>query len=236
MLKKKSGQERFFDHWAEGYEQSLRQYQYAVPDEVFHSAWPHLQHREGVLRLLDLGIGTGLCSEPFRATGRFHITGIDTAENMLEKCRAKGVADELHRLDLQREPLPFPPGSFDVVIAGGLLEFIAEPDYLFEEIAWILKPQGIVVVTYETPETKSLYRPTFLEGVIENQPGRVVVSRSFTRMLLPRLYRKYLFDPGVIELGLQLADIVKLSSRSFVAYRWSEDREILYNIIIGKKV
>lgn len=236
FLRRRRGAERFFDHWAPDYEQSLRDYSYAVPDEIFQAAWPHLRLREGTLRLLDIGIGTGLCSAPFRASGRFHITGVDASARMLARCRATGVADELYRVDIERDPLPFPPQSFDAVIAGGLVEFIADPEYLFEEIAGVLRPQGIVVLTYETPETKGLYTPGLFDGVLDDQPDRVVISRSFTRRLWPFLYRKYLFDPGAIDLGLQLAGLVTMSSRRFVAYRWSGNREILYEVVTAKKL
>ena len=78
MSRKATQQQVFFDRWAKTYDKTIRDYGYGVPARVFDAVWPLLKDRpEPVLRLLDLGIGTGAASKPFAATGRMHITGAD---------------------------------------------------------------------------------------------------------------------------------------------------------------
>jgi SAM-dependent methyltransferase len=43
-------------------------------------------------------------------------------------------------------PLPFAAGSFDTVLLSDVLEHIAEPDFLIQEISRVLRPQGCLLL------------------------------------------------------------------------------------------
>ena len=95
------------------------------------------------LRVLDVGIGTGLLSEEFkRANPSCHITGMDISAGMLERCRAKGVADDVIQLDFQSGAFPFEDGSFDVVVSSGVFELLSDTDHVIGEMGRVLKPGG----------------------------------------------------------------------------------------------
>lgn len=92
---------------------------------------------------LDLGCGTGLY-HPVLAPLVGKLYGVDNSHEMLE--RAKEVSDK-HQLDTElilgsAEDLPFPDGTFDMVIAYDVLHHIADIPRIVEEIHRVLKPGG----------------------------------------------------------------------------------------------
>jgi predicted TPR repeat methyltransferase len=237
MRRKTTPQQAFFDRWAKTYDKTIERYEYGAPPLIFEEVWSRLKDRpDQVLRLLDLGIGTGVTSKPFAQTGRFHITGADISEKMLEVCKAAGAADEIVQIDLERDDLPFGEHAFDAVISGGVFEFIADPEELIREISRVVKRGGIVAVTYETPYTKDLYPPGFLQGVLEDGEDRVTVQRFVVQDFRPQLYRKYLFSTDIIRLMFEGYGIATLKNESFTAYRWPGGRDVLYNMYVGKRL
>jgi ubiquinone/menaquinone biosynthesis C-methylase UbiE len=54
----------------------------------------------------------------------------------------------------EAESLPFPDGSFDVVISNGVIDLVPDKDAVFTEIARVLTPGGrvqIADVTIQNP-------------------------------------------------------------------------------------
>ena len=98
------------------------------------------------LRALDLGCGSGLSSLPlFDAGGsRISVVGVDLSPEMLEEAAKLPFATLL--CQSIEEPLPdvlCPDGSFAVVLAVGVLEFVARPRALFAAVRRKLRPGGI---------------------------------------------------------------------------------------------
>jgi predicted TPR repeat methyltransferase len=91
--------------------------------------------------LLDLGIGTGLGSEPFVQAGLW-ITGMDISENMLAVCRKKEGATCLVQHDLTQFPYPFHDNSFNLVISTGVLWFFGDLVSIFGEVSRVLTQGG----------------------------------------------------------------------------------------------
>lgn len=225
----------FFDRWAPDYDDTLEQYRYQVPEELFAAVWPLLEKRPGIIRLLDLGIGTGLCSQPFRKTGRVHITGVDHSASMLEQCQRKGIADEVICRDV-RQGLPLDRGRFDCVIAGGIMEFLGKPVSVFGEVARLLGPDGIFAVTSETTATRDLYKPRIFSGIIAETPHQIIVRRAVRGTFPPRTYRKYLYSRETMEEFLFEAGFEVQAIRQLEAYRWSEEERIAYSLFVSRNL
>jgi demethylmenaquinone methyltransferase/2-methoxy-6-polyprenyl-1,4-benzoquinol methylase len=74
-------------------------------------------------RVLDIGTGSGrLAIELAKAKGtNFDITGLDVSENMLKKAaehaQQENVAEKIKLVMANADALPFPDGSFDLVIS-----------------------------------------------------------------------------------------------------------------------
>ncbi len=105
---------------------------------------------DGPVRVLDVGTGTGqLGIGLVERVGGATVVGIDASGEMLEMADAE--ADRrLDRADRGRfttraasaDRLPFPDGSFDVVVASFVLQLVAHRPSVLHEIRRVLRPGG----------------------------------------------------------------------------------------------
>jgi SAM-dependent methyltransferase len=91
-------------------------------------------------RVLDLGCRSGALTRHFLEGNE--VVGLDVDRAALAKAEALGI--EPVEADVE-EPLPFPDGSFDAVVAGELLEHLRFPDALVAEVRRVLRPGGVFV-------------------------------------------------------------------------------------------
>lgn len=115
------------------------------------SAWHALIQRhlgQGEERAaLDLGCGTGVVSRLMEEMG-YAVTGMDWAEPMLERARAKAVARSSTTRFLlgDAERTLEPSGRYDVVIARHLVWTLVDPAATFAEWRRVLRPGGRLLV------------------------------------------------------------------------------------------
>ena len=88
-------------------------------------------------RLLDVGCGQKPYEEMFAVTSYIGVE-LDTPEN-----RAHKRADEFY----DGKHLPFPVAEFDTVLCNQVLEHVFEPDVFLAELARVLKPGGMLILT-----------------------------------------------------------------------------------------
>ena len=122
------------------------------PEVFFSLMWAYAQPGN---RLLDVGIGTGLCSEPFFKAG-IDISGFDGSEKMLRICRGKRISDDLKVHAIEDVPWPYENSRFDLVIAGGVLHFFGSLEPFFKEVKRVLKPKGVFGFTTAVIEESDL--------------------------------------------------------------------------------
>lgn len=222
---------RYFEGWGRRYDSDMQAFGYAEPFHVFEGVKACMNINEDArVRILDIGIGTGLASAPFRdAMPHAHITGMDASPVMLGLCRQKHVADELVQCDASS--LPFAEGRFDIVIAAGILEYTSEPEALIAEIWRVLKDGGVAAVTYEPQGTEKMYKKGFLSGVIRNTGHQSTVRCLIPKKIIPAFYHKYLYDPAGIGNIFQKFGLTLESQTGFDAYRWASDLPAIPHIL-----
>lgn len=125
---------------------------------------PHVVERfAGLLTdvrdVVDLGAGTG---RDLRIVGRLHPDArLAAVEANPDNCRTlENLADEVHVLDLERDALPFPDESVDLVIANQILEHTKEIFWITSEISRTLRIGGHLLIG--VPNVASLHNRVLL--------------------------------------------------------------------------
>ncbi|GAA4090582.1 class I SAM-dependent methyltransferase [Nonomuraea soli] len=117
-------------------------------------------------RILDAGCGSGALAAELRERGAT-VTGIDASAGMLAVARRRlGDDVELKVADL-RDPLPFPDGAFDDVMASLVLHYLEDWGPTLAELRRILKPGGRLIASVNHPfvewisaDPRPVYRET----------------------------------------------------------------------------
>ena len=98
-------------------------------------------------RILDLGCGDGLLTSTLAERGARAI-GVDVDRAMLQAASARSARGQ-HRprfVEGRIEQLPFPDGSFDVVVVVTVLCLVADRAGAVREAARVLRPGGRLVI------------------------------------------------------------------------------------------
>lgn len=231
MFAPKPSSQRHFDLWAPDYDVSVAGYDYVVPQVVYAHSAPYIAPNA---RLLDLGIGTGLCTEVVRrGYPALHITGVDVSPRMLEECTLKGVANDLHCLDIEQAPLP---GAYDACISGGMLEYIKDPACVFTKVHAALKPGSVFVFTFEPLETLPIYERQILSAIKERSPTRITMERVKVAAIPPFKYMRYLHDGAHLVTLCEASGFQILKTAIFQAYHHSNDDVIAYGLVVAQRL
>jgi SAM-dependent methyltransferase len=94
------------------------------------------------LRVLDLGCRDGALTREYAAGNE--VVGVDADREALAEAEKLGVETRWADLD---QPLPFEDTSFDVVVAGELLEHLRDPRRLVAEVRRVLRGGGTFVAS-----------------------------------------------------------------------------------------
>jgi 2-polyprenyl-3-methyl-5-hydroxy-6-metoxy-1,4-benzoquinol methylase len=147
---------------------------------------------------LDVGMGGGRLVEALDRHG-WHVSGTDASAAMVELARARvpSRAGELTQAPI--EQLPFADGSFDAVVALGVLEYSADVGQALRKLARVARPGGTLIVSY----------PNF-DGLRSRvrRPLRTLLGRSTARHVLGEAALRRLAEVA----ALQVVDVRRLGS------------------------
>jgi SAM-dependent methyltransferase len=103
-------------------------------------------------RVLDIACGTGNATIALARRGAV-VTGLDITPHLLEEARARAVREGLRiRFDEGfAETLPYPDGSFDVLVSMFGIMFSPLPATAVSEMARVLRPGGRLALANWTP-------------------------------------------------------------------------------------
>lgn len=110
------------------------------------------------LRLLDIGCGGGLLSEPMSRLG-FAVTGADASERNIGTARAHAAELGLeidYRATTAEALLAAGEGPFDVVLNMEVIEHVADPGEFLRTTAKLLAPGGLMIVATLNRTLKAL--------------------------------------------------------------------------------
>jgi malonyl-CoA O-methyltransferase len=113
--------------------------------------------------VLDAGCGTGRNLSWLQAFQPHSITATDLSPSMLDRAREKVADVRFHVCPVDR--LPFPDGSFDVVLCTLVLSHVENLSAAIGELARVLRRGGSLVITDVHPIGKLLgWQRTFTAG------------------------------------------------------------------------
>lgn len=138
-------------HWNRRAAHFDEDFGHSIRTAAERAAWDRILNvlipQRGTLDALDVGCGTGFLSLELAARGH-RVIGIDFAPAMLTEARRKtaqsGAVIRFEEADAEK--LPFPPGSFDLVISRHVLWTLPHPEAAIAEWVRLLRPAGRLAV------------------------------------------------------------------------------------------
>jgi len=149
-------------------------------------------------KMLDIGCNRGRIPELLLSSG-IEIYGIDICPENVEAASRKGIIAQ--QGDVSRS-LPYKDNSFDVILAGEIIEHLNDTDYFLDEIYRILAKDGALILT--TPNLASLEnrlrlvlgrQPLFVDY---NSQGHDHIRAYTKRALLTQLQQRGFVVEGCI--------------------------------------
>lgn len=141
-----------YDRYASRYD---RIKQWSWEDQIAYLAEPfadEVGNRQQSPLILDVAAGTGQLARAVAAAGLLPDARwvlLDASAGMLAQARRHLGAPTQRRVYICQPatPLPFPDDTFDVVACLEALEFMPDPAGTVAELARVLRPDGLLVVT-----------------------------------------------------------------------------------------
>ena len=174
-------------------------------------------------RLLDVGCAAGELAALAMSRG-WRVDGVEREPALAEAARTRAVA--VHLLDFDVAPLPWERATFDVAIAGEVIEHLVDTDHLLAELARVVRPGGILIVT--TPNLASFEnRVRLLFGRYPMWMDHRVAGAGHLRYYTPRVLRAQLATHG-FRVERHVGNWVPV-----VPQRWADDRRFPWLAITG---
>ncbi len=159
------------------------------------------EHKEG--KALDVGCGPGMMARHLIGKS-WKVFGLDMSPEMIRECTAS-LGRSGNFLCGTVDDLPFMDGTFDVVLAMGVLEYAVDGDRAVRELARVTRKGGIVIATMLNKI--SPYR--FWEGTVYRWARLLRAKGVKTHdSINMSLYSEKAFRRLIEASGLEIIDIV----------------------------
>src|SRR5208282_3727112 len=122
---------------------------------------------------LDVACGPGTLGRRIAAPTRA-VFGIDISWSMLRQGAAFVTQEGIDNIQFARgsaDELPFPNAFFSVALCGGALHLFPDTVAVLREIARVMKPGALLVVTTFTPARAGIMRFEGIRDLIQRRSG-----------------------------------------------------------------
>ncbi len=159
-------------------------------------------------RILDAGCGAGLATLALLQNG-FEVDAFDISQKMVDLCKANVARAEIaaDRYRVQRGDVfaaALPAASYDAIVALGFLQYQADETSALRQLALLLKPGGILVISGPTKVklseyfglAKYYYKAQDLFRKAEPHPEMEILTTISTHYYSPARFRSLLNAAG----------------------------------------
>jgi predicted TPR repeat methyltransferase len=136
-----------FDGMAGEFDERLAALEYKAPEIVTAAVGIALGEPRGDLRVLDAGVGTGLCGPLLRPRAK-RLVGVDLSPKMIALAQARKVYDRMEAAELTAW-LAAADERFDLVVSADTLVYFGALDEVFRGFGRVVVPGGSLAFTLE---------------------------------------------------------------------------------------
>lgn len=169
------------------------------PRQLARHLFKEFKLRPG-MKLLEAGCGRGEVLAEFGVLG-MDVVGLDLSEEAVHF----QPHIPIHMADIEKDGLPFPDDTFDVVYSKSLLEHFFHPDRYIREAYRVLKPGGLLLTL--VPDWESCHK-TYFDDYTHRTP--------FTAVALKDIFRIFQFEQVEVSFLRQLPIVWKYPALKWV--------------------
>ncbi len=142
--------------------------------------------------VLDIGCGAGRLGEALKIRQQAEVVGVELNETAAAVARQR--IDQVFVGDIEGLDLPLPPGRFDAIVCGDILEHLRDPEHLLRQARAWLTPEGALVASIPNVRHHSVVR-SVLEGNWTYESAGLL-DRTHLRFFTRREIEKLFFRAG----------------------------------------
>jgi ubiquinone/menaquinone biosynthesis C-methylase UbiE len=138
-----------YEVWAPHYEVQMQNLKWQAPQLCVDLLVKHLKQKNktlSVLRVLDVGAGTGLVGLELSRLGIKQIDALDLSTHMLDQAKSKQVYQNIF-VENAHDMQQIQPNQYDALICVGSLNFGHIEPSAFEQFIKVVKQDGLVAFT-----------------------------------------------------------------------------------------
>lgn len=180
--------------------------------------------------VLEIGCGAGFLSVALAKRG-FEVHAIDSVEAMVAQARQHvaelGIGDSLAIALGDANELRFADGSFDLVVALGVIPWLEDPRRAIEEMARATRPGGYVLITDDNQARLNVWLDPWLDpGVtwLKRRAKAALVRLKLYHLSASErgstLHLRRFVDTALRRAGLNKLRSVTLGFGPFTFFRW----------------
>jgi 2-polyprenyl-3-methyl-5-hydroxy-6-metoxy-1,4-benzoquinol methylase len=180
-------------------------------------------------RILDVGCGEGQTGWALKKSGKAkEVVGIELLEGPAK--RAKTMLDEVIQGDVEEMTLSFPPGHFDYIVLGDVVEHLIDPWRVIEQLTGFLAQDGFLIASIPNVAHWRVLRDLILFDKWEYQRAGILDKghlRFFTQKTILSMFNRSGFTVKSIrsvrseKVGARLANLITLGVfRRFLTWHY----------------
>tara|TARA_B110000196_G_scaffold171160_1_gene146956 strand:- start:1720 stop:2346 length:627 start_codon:yes stop_codon:yes gene_type:complete len=180
------------------------------------------------LKILDIGCGGGIASEPLSRMGA-KLTSIDESKKLINiaKIHAKAMRLDIKYKHSNIEEILKNKKKYDVVLALELLEHVKNVSYFCEVLSKLIKPNGIIIIsTINRSILSKMIVIKFAEDILKKIPSGTHNYKKFIRPIEIKNYFK--------STGLNMYDLKGMVWDPIRSWRLSYNTSINYIVTFKK--